>query len=115
MVLCLVFGRLAYSSLFCLRASSFLIAYAPLFGFRAVSLCLNTLSPGWYLFILDQMSGQIPYAPIFRPAFIQLRIAPLCLAPWRLVFVSLSTCARDIILDQVSGRLTDAAIFSPDR
>ena len=65
MLLYLVSGRLAYSSLFCLRASSFLIAYAPLFGFRAVSLGLNTLSPGWYPFILDQVSGRIPYAPTY--------------------------------------------------
>ena len=41
------------------------IAYTPLFGLRAVSLCFFFLPPGEKLIIQDHVSGRKAYAPIF--------------------------------------------------
>ena len=42
-----------------------LIAYAPTFALRAVSLCFYILPPVGQPIILNQVSGRIAYAPIF--------------------------------------------------
>ena len=49
------------------------IAYAPLFGLRAVKFMLLILPPGGKLIIQDQVSGRIAYAPLFG-----IRAVSLC-------------------------------------
>ena len=49
------------------------IAYGPIFGLEAISLCSYILPPGTKPIILDLVAGRIAYAPIFS-----LRAVSLC-------------------------------------